>query len=93
MNAADLLTGQRVVPVVVIDDAGDAVPLAKTLLDSGLNAIEVTLRTKAGLDAIDSKGSNVFFPKLSLITIFGVPIPTASTAIRTSISSIPLDKT
>jgi 2-keto-3-deoxy-6-phosphogluconate aldolase len=32
MNAADLLAAQRVVPVVVIDDADDAVPLAKTLL-------------------------------------------------------------
>jgi 2-dehydro-3-deoxyphosphogluconate aldolase/(4S)-4-hydroxy-2-oxoglutarate aldolase len=59
MNAADLLTGQRVVPVVVIDDAGDAVPLAKTLLDSGLNAIEVTLRTEAGLAAIERIASDV----------------------------------
>ena len=53
MNAADLLAGQRVVPVVVIDDADDAVPLAKTLLASGLAAIEVTLRTEAGLEAIE----------------------------------------
>ena len=53
MNAADLLAAQRVVPVVVIDDADDAVPLAKTLLANGLDAIEVTLRTEAGLDAID----------------------------------------
>lgn len=53
MNAADLLAAQRVVPVVVIDDAKDAVPLAETLLASGLDAIEVTLRTDAGLDAIE----------------------------------------
>ena len=52
MNAADLLLGIRVVPVVVIDDADKAVPLATTLLDAGLLAIEVTLRTPAGLDAI-----------------------------------------
>ncbi len=52
MNAADLLAAQRIVPVVVIEDAGDAVPLATALLENGLGAIEVTLRTEAGLDAI-----------------------------------------
>lgn len=59
MNAADLLARQRVVPVVVIDDASDAVPLAKTLLASGLNAIEVTLRTEAGLEAIERIATDV----------------------------------
>jgi 2-dehydro-3-deoxyphosphogluconate aldolase/(4S)-4-hydroxy-2-oxoglutarate aldolase len=53
MNAAGMLADQRVVPVVVIDDAADAVPLARTLFESGLGAIEVTLRTEAGLDAIE----------------------------------------
>ena len=52
MNATELLRGIRVVPVVVIDDADKAVPLAQTLLDAGLRAIEVTLRTPAGLEAI-----------------------------------------
>jgi len=41
-----------VVPVVVIEDAADAVPLARALVAGGLPAIEVTLRTPAGLDAI-----------------------------------------
>ncbi|SOD86981.1 2-keto-3-deoxy-phosphogluconate aldolase [Streptomyces sp. Ag109_G2-15] len=41
-----------VVPVVVIEDAGDAVPLARALVVGGLPAIEVTLRTPAALDAI-----------------------------------------
>jgi hypothetical protein len=59
MNAADLLAGQRVVPVVVIDSAEDAVPLAKTLLENGLDAIEVTLRTDAGLGAIERIASEV----------------------------------
>ena len=52
MSAAELLRGIRVVPVVVIDDADKAVALANTLLDAGLRAIEVTLRTPAGLEAI-----------------------------------------
>jgi 2-dehydro-3-deoxyphosphogluconate aldolase/(4S)-4-hydroxy-2-oxoglutarate aldolase len=41
-----------VVAVVTIDDANAAVPLARALLDGGIHAIEVTLRTPAALDAI-----------------------------------------
>ena len=59
MNAADLLAAQRVVPVVVIDDVDDAVALASTLLSNGLDAIEVTLRTDAGLDAIERIAAQV----------------------------------
>ena len=59
MSAAELLRGIRVVPVVVIDDADKAVTLANTLLDAGLRAIEVTLRTPAGLDAIRNIAAEV----------------------------------
>ncbi|SNX58074.1 2-keto-3-deoxy-phosphogluconate aldolase [Streptomyces sp. TLI_55] len=41
-----------VVPVVVIEEASDAVPLARALVAGGLPAIEVTLRTPAALEAI-----------------------------------------
>ncbi|MFE5188175.1 bifunctional 4-hydroxy-2-oxoglutarate aldolase/2-dehydro-3-deoxy-phosphogluconate aldolase [Streptomyces sp. NPDC056628] len=41
-----------VVPVVVVDDPSDAVPLARALVAGGLRAIEVTLRTPAALGAI-----------------------------------------
>jgi 2-dehydro-3-deoxyphosphogluconate aldolase/(4S)-4-hydroxy-2-oxoglutarate aldolase len=41
-----------VIPVVVVEDADDAVPLARALLAGGLKAIEVTLRTPAALDAL-----------------------------------------
>lgn len=41
-----------VIPVVVIDDAAQAVPLARALVAGGLPVIEVTLRTPAALDAI-----------------------------------------
>ncbi|MEV2192381.1 bifunctional 4-hydroxy-2-oxoglutarate aldolase/2-dehydro-3-deoxy-phosphogluconate aldolase [Streptomyces phaeochromogenes] len=41
-----------VVPVVVVDDVSDAVPLARVLVAGGLPAIEVTLRTPVALDAI-----------------------------------------
>ncbi|BDH04054.1 bifunctional 4-hydroxy-2-oxoglutarate aldolase/2-dehydro-3-deoxy-phosphogluconate aldolase [Streptomyces seoulensis] len=41
-----------VLPVVVLSDAADAVPLARALVAGGLPAIEVTLRTPAALDGI-----------------------------------------
>ncbi|NNK78040.1 MAG: bifunctional 4-hydroxy-2-oxoglutarate aldolase/2-dehydro-3-deoxy-phosphogluconate aldolase [Litoreibacter sp.] len=41
-----------IVPVLVIDDAADAAPLATALVNGGLPALEVTLRTPAALEAI-----------------------------------------
>lgn len=52
MNALELLRGRRIVPVVVLSDAEQAVPLAETLLEAGLDTIEITLRTDAAVDAI-----------------------------------------
>ncbi|MEU0219019.1 bifunctional 4-hydroxy-2-oxoglutarate aldolase/2-dehydro-3-deoxy-phosphogluconate aldolase [Streptomyces sp. NPDC006265] len=49
---ASVLDLASVVPVVVIEDAGDAVPLARALVAGGLPAIEVTLRTPVALAAI-----------------------------------------
>ncbi len=40
------------VPVIEIDDAANAIPLAAALLAGGIGCIEVTLRTEAGLNAI-----------------------------------------
>ncbi len=42
-----------VIPVIVIDDANDAEPLAEALLNGGLNIIEVTFRTAAAPLAIE----------------------------------------
>lgn len=41
-----------VAPVVVLDDANDAVPLAKALLAGGVRFMEITLRTDAALESI-----------------------------------------
>ncbi|KUF19992.1 bifunctional 4-hydroxy-2-oxoglutarate aldolase/2-dehydro-3-deoxy-phosphogluconate aldolase [Streptomyces silvensis] len=49
---ASVLDLAPVVPVVVIDDPADALPLARALVAGGLPAIEVTLRTPVALDAI-----------------------------------------
>ncbi|MFI7410038.1 bifunctional 4-hydroxy-2-oxoglutarate aldolase/2-dehydro-3-deoxy-phosphogluconate aldolase [Streptomyces sp. NPDC049627] len=49
---ASVLDLAPVVPVVVVDDPSDAVPLARALVAGGLPAIEVTLRTPAAPEAI-----------------------------------------
>lgn len=53
MNSIEkTLEADRIVPVVVIDNADTAVDLANALLDAGIHTIEITLRTAAGIDAI-----------------------------------------
>src|SRR5258707_3719478 len=47
-----LVSKTPVIPVLTIERAADAVPLARALVAGGLPVIEVTLRTKAALDAI-----------------------------------------
>ncbi|SFN97338.1 2-dehydro-3-deoxyphosphogluconate aldolase / (4S)-4-hydroxy-2-oxoglutarate aldolase [Pseudonocardia ammonioxydans] len=47
-----LLEQAPVVPVVVLDDAEAAVPLARALVEGGLPVIEVTLRTPAATEAV-----------------------------------------
>jgi 2-dehydro-3-deoxyphosphogluconate aldolase/(4S)-4-hydroxy-2-oxoglutarate aldolase len=49
----DLLDRAPVVPVIVIKDSSDAVPLATALVAGGLTVLEVTLRTPCALDAIE----------------------------------------
>ena len=48
-----------VIPVVVINDASAAVPMARALVAGGTPAIEVTLRTPAALDAIRAIAAEV----------------------------------
>jgi 2-dehydro-3-deoxyphosphogluconate aldolase/(4S)-4-hydroxy-2-oxoglutarate aldolase len=47
-----LLSRCPVVPVVVLDHPDQALPLGKALLAGGIDVIEVTLRTDAGLESI-----------------------------------------
>lgn len=49
---AGLLDAVPVMPVVVIERLEDAVPVARALVDGGLPAIELTLRTPVALEAI-----------------------------------------
>ena len=48
----DILNLGPVMPVIVIDDSANAVPLARALLEGGITTIEITLRTPGALDSI-----------------------------------------
>lgn len=41
-----------IVPVVVIDDAADAIPAAQAMLAGGIDVMEITFRTAAAPEAI-----------------------------------------
>lgn len=53
-NIRSILALGPVMPVIVIDDAADGVPLAQALLEGGISTIEVTLRTQAALGAMEA---------------------------------------
>ena len=59
MSFEELLGSTRVVPVITIDDAGSAVPLAEALVAGGLQVLEITLRTEAGLESISRIAAEV----------------------------------
>ena len=48
-----------IIPVVEIDDAQHAPALAEALLEGGISVIEITLRTPAGVKAIERIAANV----------------------------------
>ncbi|MFE7337858.1 bifunctional 4-hydroxy-2-oxoglutarate aldolase/2-dehydro-3-deoxy-phosphogluconate aldolase [Streptomyces griseus] len=56
---ASVLDLAPVVPVVVLHDVADAVPLARALVAGGLPAVEVTLRTPAALESIRAMAAEV----------------------------------
>ncbi|WET81834.1 bifunctional 4-hydroxy-2-oxoglutarate aldolase/2-dehydro-3-deoxy-phosphogluconate aldolase [Amycolatopsis sp. QT-25] len=58
-TGADLLGLSPVMPVVVLDDADDAVPTARALLAGGIGVIELTLRTPAALASIERIAAEV----------------------------------
>ncbi len=58
MNAIERIKTTGLVPVVVIEDAGKAVDTANALLAGGIDVMEITLRTEAGLKAIEQVAKN-----------------------------------
>ncbi len=58
----EVLQISPIVPVVVIENIKDAVPLAQSLVEGGIQIIEVTLRSSCALEAIELIAKNV--PKM-----------------------------
>jgi len=54
MRAEEVMAVSPIVPVIAIDDADDALALADALLEGGISIMEITLRTEAGLKAIET---------------------------------------
>lgn len=52
IDPVSLIARLGVVPVISIEDAGDAIPLADALLEGGLPVAEITFRTAAAADTI-----------------------------------------
>jgi 2-dehydro-3-deoxyphosphogluconate aldolase/(4S)-4-hydroxy-2-oxoglutarate aldolase len=59
MSLDAILTRAAVIPVLIIDDVADAVPLGRALVAGGLSVLEVTLRTPAALDCIQRMAAEV----------------------------------
>jgi len=54
VNPLDIASHGPVIPVIVMEREQDALPLAEALLAGGVKVLEVTLRTPAGLPAIEA---------------------------------------
>lgn len=52
VSIKEVMTTSPVMPVMVINQLDQAVPLAKALVEGGLKVLEITLRTSVALDAI-----------------------------------------
>ncbi len=52
MSTSDLLSRCRVLPVITVHNTASALELAQALFAGGMHALEITLRTPAGLEAI-----------------------------------------
>jgi len=53
ITALDVMRDAPVIPVIVLHDVKDAVPLARALVAGGIRMLEVTLRTREALECIE----------------------------------------
>jgi 2-dehydro-3-deoxyphosphogluconate aldolase / (4S)-4-hydroxy-2-oxoglutarate aldolase len=53
LSAIDVMRDAPVIPVIVLHDVKDAVPLARALVAGGIRMLEVTLRTREALECIE----------------------------------------
>src|SRR6186713_563306 len=54
LTAIDVMSDAPVIPVIVLTDVAQAVPLARALMAGGIRMLEVTLRTPVALACIEA---------------------------------------
>jgi 2-dehydro-3-deoxyphosphogluconate aldolase/(4S)-4-hydroxy-2-oxoglutarate aldolase len=59
MTAKEVMQISPIVPVIALEHAEDALALAEALLEGGIAVMEITLRTEAGLKAIEAIGKSL----------------------------------
>ena len=79
-----------IVPVIAIDDAEKAVPLAKALVAGGLPVAEVTFRTDAAEEAI--RRIKVEVPDVCVCAGTVLNVKTAERAVKAGINEVVFDR-
>jgi 2-dehydro-3-deoxyphosphogluconate aldolase / (4S)-4-hydroxy-2-oxoglutarate aldolase len=59
LTPLEVMGDAAVIPVIVLDDVAQAVPLARALVEGGIRMLEVTLRTPAALRCIEAIAEQV----------------------------------
>jgi 2-dehydro-3-deoxyphosphogluconate aldolase/(4S)-4-hydroxy-2-oxoglutarate aldolase len=59
LTALEVMHDAPVIPVIVLHDVKDAVPLARALVAGGIRMLEVTLRTREALECIEAIAKEV----------------------------------
>lgn len=59
LTCEQMFNKNKVIPVVILNDIDKAVPIAHALLDGGISAIEITLRTPNAMAIIDKISKEV----------------------------------
>ena len=59
LTPLEVMRDAAVIPVIVLDDVAQAVPLARALVEGGIRMLEVTLRTPAALRCIEAIAAQV----------------------------------
>jgi 2-dehydro-3-deoxyphosphogluconate aldolase/(4S)-4-hydroxy-2-oxoglutarate aldolase len=59
MKTIELIEYGPVIPVIVINNVDEAVPIAEALVEGGIKVLEVTLRSDCALEAIEQIATNV----------------------------------
>lgn len=58
LDSSEVFASGPVVPVLVIENVEDAVPIANAMIEGGIKVLEVTLRTPAAIDVIREISEN-----------------------------------